>query len=168
MNRLEKLQHDLQLTTKAKVVNNVHLANITGFSRPSISEAKSSGNINQRMSRVLDLVDLVIKAYDITALWDLAEHGEFKTAVTIAEYVTPKLDRMLSVRRVLEENQLDIVDEYGRPDVPAWVPLQWQSSVAALSDEQLRHVVAIGEISEQGALGALKEFIKNSSDIDDK
>ncbi|NOJ15773.1 hypothetical protein [Vibrio splendidus] len=168
MNRLQKLHQDLQATTKAKEVTNVHLANITGFSRPSISEAIRSGKINNRMNRVLDLVDLVVAAYDITSLWALAERKEFQTTITIAEYAAPKIDRMLSASRVLEENQLDIVDVYGRPEMPEWLPLQLQGEAEKLSDDQLHEVVMIGEISQQGAIGALKELIKNSSELDAK
>lgn len=166
MNRLQKLHQDLQATTKAKEVTNVHLANITGFSRPSISEAIRSGKINNRMNRVLDLVDLVVAAYDITSLWALAERKEFQTTITIAEYAAPKIDRMLSASRVLEENQLDIVDVYGRPETPDWLPLQLQGEAEKLTDAQLHEVVKIGEISQQGAIGAFKELIKNSSEID--
>ena len=116
MNRLQKLHQDLQATTKAKEVTNVHLANITGFSRPSISEAIRSGKINNRMNRVLDLVDLVIGAYDITSLWALAEKE--KEEISWEDFVVKKVNHCFSVSGVLEENQLDIVDVYGRPETP--------------------------------------------------
>ncbi|MFL7036450.1 hypothetical protein BCS71_25270 (plasmid) [Vibrio lentus] len=166
MNRLQKLHQDLQATTKAKEVTNVHLANITGFSRPSISEAIRSGKINNRMNRVLDLVDLVIGAYDITSLWALAEKE--KEEISWEDFVVKKVNHCFSVSGVLEENQLDIVDVYGRPETPEWLPLQLQGEAEKLSDDQLREVVMIGEISQQGAIGAFKELIKNSSEIDAK
>ena len=154
MNRLQKLQQDLQATTKAKEVTNVHLANITGFSRPSISEAIRSGKINNRMSRVLDLVDLVTEAYHITSLWELAEPNQGATQINMHDWVSKKVDKHLSACRVLEENQLDIVDVYGRPETPDWLPLQLQDEADKLSDDQLHEVVRIGEISQQGAIGA--------------
>lgn len=166
MNRLQKLQQDLQATTKAKEVTNVHLANITGFSRPSISEAIRSGKINNRMNRVLDLVDLVTEAYHITSLWELAEPNQGATQINMHDWVSKKVDKHLSACRVLEENQLDMVDVYGRPETPDWLPLQLQDEAAKLSDAQLHEVVRIGEISQQGAIGAFKELIKNSSEID--
>ncbi|MFZ3441113.1 hypothetical protein L2D37_25575 [Vibrio harveyi] len=166
MNRLQKLQQDLQATTRAKEVTNVHLANITGFSRPSISEAIRSGKINNRMNRVLDLVDLVTEAYHITSLWELAEPNQGATQIDMHSWVSKKLDKHLSACRVLEENQLDIVDVYGRPETPDWLPLQLQDVADKLSDEQLREVVQIGEISQQGAIGAFKELLKKSSEID--
>ncbi|PML25118.1 hypothetical protein [Vibrio lentus] len=166
MNRLQKLHQDLQATTKAKEVTNVHLANITGFSRPSISEAIRSGKINNRMNRVLDLVDLVIGAYDITSLWALAEKE--KEEISWEDFVVKKVNHCFSVSGVLEENQLDIVDVYGRPETPEWLPLQLQGEAEKLSDDQLREVVMIGEISQQGAIGAFKELIKNSSELDAK
>ncbi|ELA7323239.1 hypothetical protein Q9X98_004883 [Vibrio parahaemolyticus] len=166
MNRLQKLQQDLQATTRAKEVTNVHLANITGFSRPSISEAIRSGKINNRMNRVLDLVDLVTEAYHITSLWELAEPNQGATQIDMRSWVSKKLDKHLSACRVLEENQLDIVDVYGRPETPDWLPLQLQDVADKLSDEQLREVVQIGEISQQGAIGAFKELLKKSSEID--
>lgn len=166
MNRLQKLQQDLQATTKAKEVTNVHLANITGFSRPSISEAIRSGKINNRMNRVLDLVDLVTEAYHITSLWELAEPNQGATQINMHDWVSKKVDKHLSACRVLEENQLDIVDVYGRPETPDWLPLQLQDEADKLSDDQLHEVVRIGEISQQGAIGAFKELIKNSSEID--
>ncbi|HCE2390350.1 TPA: hypothetical protein NGT93_004349 [Vibrio parahaemolyticus] len=168
MNRLQKLQQDLQATTRAKEVTNVHLANITGFSRPSISEAIRSGKINNRMNRVLDLVDLVTEAYHITSLWELAEPNQGATQIDMRPWVSKKLDKHLSACRVLEENQLDIVDVYGRPETPDWLPLQLQDVADKLSDEQLREVVQIGEISQQGAIGAFKELLKKSSEIDGK
>lgn len=166
MNRLQKLHQDLQATTKAKEVTNVHLANITGFSRPSISEAIRSGKINNRMNRVLDLVELVIGAYDITSLWALAEKE--KEEISWEDFVVKKVNHCFSVSGVLEENQLDIVDVFGRPEMPEWLPLQLQGEAEKLSDDQLREVVMIGEISQQGAIGAFKELIKNSSEIDAK
>lgn len=166
MNRLQKLQQDLQETTKAKEVTNVHLANITGFSRPSISEAIRSGKINNRMSRVLDLVDLVTEAYHITSLWELAEPNQGAAQIDMRAWVSKKVDKQLSACRVLEENQLDIVDVYGRPETPDWLPLQLQDKAEKLTDEQLHEVVKIGEISQQGAIGAFKELIENSSEID--
>ncbi|MEZ8316613.1 hypothetical protein AB6C44_23675 [Vibrio splendidus] len=166
MNRLQKLHQDLQATTKAKEVTNVHLANITGFSRPSISEAIRSGKINNRMNRVLDLVDLVIGAYDITSLWALAEKE--KEEISWEDFVVKKVNHCFSVSGVLEENQLDIVDVYGRPETPEWLPLQLQGEAEKLSDDQLREVVMIGEISQQGAIGAFKELIKKSSELDAK
>lgn len=166
MNRLQKLEQDLQATTKAKEVNNVHLANITGFSRPSVSEAIRSGKINNRMNRVLDLVDLVIGAYDITSLWALAEKE--KEEISWEDFVVKKVNHCFSVSDVLEENQLDIVDVYGRPETPEWLPLQLQGEAEKLSDVQLREVIMISEISQQGAIGAFKELIKNSSELDAK
>ncbi|HAS6054687.1 TPA: hypothetical protein I7122_18310 [Vibrio vulnificus] len=168
MNRLQKLQQDLQATTRAKEVTNVHLANITGFSRPSISEAIRSGKINNRMNRVLDLVDLVTEAYHITSLWELAEPNQGAPEIDMRSWVSKKLDKHLSACRVLEENQLDIVDVYGRPETPDWLPQQLQDVADKLSDEQLREVVQIGEISQQGAIGAFKELLKKSSEIDAK
>lgn len=168
MNRLQKLHQDLQATTKAKEVNNVHLANITGFSRSSISEAIRKGKINNRMNRVLDLVDLVIGAYDITSLWELAEPNQGAAQIDMRAWISKKVDKQLSACRVLEENQLDIVDVYGRPETPEWLPLQFQDEAEKLTDEQLHEVVKIGEISQQGAIGAFKELIKNSSEIDAK
>ena len=165
MNRLQKLQQDLQTTT-VKEVTNVHLANITGFSRPSISEAIRSGKINNRMNRVLDLIDLVTEAYQITSLWELAEPNQGATQTDMRSWVSKKLDKQLSAWRVLEENQLDIVDVYGRPETPEWLPLQLQDFADKLSYEQLREVVRIGEISQQGAIGAFKELLKNSSETD--
>ncbi|MBD1559620.1 hypothetical protein HC752_21995 [Vibrio sp. S9_S30] len=166
MNRLEKLQQLLQSATAAVTVNNVHLANVTGFSRPSISEAIRSGKINDRMNRTLDFIDLFIHAYGIADLWQFAENQEIQLETTIAEWASPKLDKMLNARKVLEENPLDIVDVYGVTEVPDWLPLQLQDQAHKLTDSQLRQVVEIGEISQQGAVGAFKEFIKNSSGID--
>ncbi|MBN8090478.1 hypothetical protein J0J26_20615 [Vibrio vulnificus] len=165
MNRLEKLHHDLQLTTKSIVVNNVHLSNITGFSRPSISQAIRTGEINKRMHRVLDLVDLVIHAYDITSLWALADPEQGETSVDMKQWIGKKLDKKLSVYPVLEEHQLDLVDVYGRPDIPDYIPEDLRLDAEQLSDDELRQVVKIGEISQQGAIGALKEFVKKSSEL---
>ncbi|EHZ7344528.1 hypothetical protein K6O87_004112 [Vibrio vulnificus] len=168
MNRLEKLHHDLQLTTKSIVVNNVHLSNITGFSRPSISQAIRTGEINKRMHRVLDLVDLVIHAYDITSLWALADPEQGETSVDMKQWISKKLDKKLSVYPVLEEHQLDLVDVYGRPDIPDYIPENLRIDAEQLSDDELRQVVKIGEISQQGAIGALKEFVKKSSELNAK
>ncbi|UTZ44821.1 hypothetical protein [Vibrio campbellii] len=156
MNRLQKLQQDLQATTRSREVTNVHLANITGFSRPSISEAIRSGKINNRMNRVLDLVDLVTEAYHITSLWELAEPNQGATQINMHDWVSKKVDKHLSACRVLEENQLDIVDVYGRPETPDCLPLQLQGEAEKLTDEQLHEVVKIGEISQQGAIVAEK------------
>ncbi|MBV7264338.1 hypothetical protein KCG43_20205 [Photobacterium sp. WH24] len=164
MNRLEKLQQALQKTVRGTQVNNQHLANITGFSRPSISQAINSGKINQRMNRVLDLVDLVIEAYDITGLWSLAEGQKGK--LTLSEWASLKVDKQLSTYRFLEEEQLDLVETYDRPPVPAWIPLQLQEYAEQLTSEQLKTVVELGEISQAGAIGAFKEFAKNSSESD--
>ncbi|ELH7952671.1 hypothetical protein Q9F39_004201 [Vibrio fluvialis] len=165
MNRLEMLKKNLQAARAGREITNQDLADLTGFSRPSISDAINTGKINHRLDRCLDLIELVAHAYHITALFDLMARDN-KEPLSLPEFVGSRVERGLN--KVLEENQIDLVDEYGRPDVPDWFPLQLKDSQAELTDEQLAKTIEIGAISQDAAIGYAQSLIKKSSKTDAK